>query len=229
MYSQALIDRFFYITPKKYPELVRHFLGNITDNEIKKIYPIGNSPVLLPKADLTKLVGDWMDLSIAIKKHPPSNKEWGWVLEMVRILDMQSESQSRKASSATIGIIPCLALCHFVQYGYTLASFKNGVKYDLHPEFECQPPWDKDLSDFYFLHFTYGNDYTLDGKFTPGKVGEWRFDKRSYTNRFPPKNLDLPPKGVPETVVTLIEKINEASANSPYWQGNGGYEFICIV
>lgn len=117
--------------------------------------------------------------------------------------------------------IPCLELCHHVQYGYTLASFKHGVKYDLHPELECQPPWDKDLSDFYLLHFTYGNDFTLEGKFTPGKIGEWRFDKRSYTNRFPPKNMDLPPKGTPETVVTLIEKINEASANSPYWQGNG--------
>ena len=38
----------------------------------------------------------------------------------------------------------------------------------------------------YILHYTYGMDYTLKGQFTPGKFGEWRFDKRSYSVRPPP-------------------------------------------
>jgi len=39
----------------------------------------------------------------------------------------------------------------------------------------AQPPWDARMElsankPFYILHYTYGNDYTLDGKFTPGKA-----------------------------------------------------------
>ena len=40
------------------------------------------------------------------------------------------------------------------------------------------------------------------GELTYGKIGEWRFDKRSYTTGAPPKNMSLPPPGVPETVVS---------------------------
>jgi hypothetical protein len=39
------------------------------------------------------------------------------------------------------------------------------------------------------------------GELTYGKIGEWRFDKRSYLSGPPPKNLTLPPPGVPESVV----------------------------
>lgn len=40
------------------------------------------------------------------------------------------------------------------------------------------------------------------GELTYGKIGEWRFDKRSYLMGPPPKNLSLPPPGVPESVVS---------------------------
>ena len=40
------------------------------------------------------------------------------------------------------------------------------------------------------------------GVLTYGKIGEWRFDKRSFPGGAPPKNLPLPPPGVPETVVS---------------------------
>jgi hypothetical protein len=37
----------------------------------------------------------------------------------------------------------------------------------------AQPPWDSKMElsrgkPYYILHYTYGNDYTLDGKHTPG-------------------------------------------------------------
>jgi hypothetical protein len=44
----------------------------------------------------------------------------------------------------------------------------------------------------------------LQGEMTYGTIGEWRFDKRSYTQGAPPKNLPLPPPGVPQTVVRWI-------------------------
>ncbi|KAK4388629.1 Hydroxyproline O-arabinosyltransferase 1 [Sesamum angolense] len=55
------------------------------------------------------------------------------------------------------------------------------------------------------------------GKLTYGKIGEWRFDKRSYDNIWPPRNLTLPPPGVPESVVTLVKMVNEATGNIPNW------------
>lgn len=52
-----------------------------------------------------------------------------------------------------------------------------------------------EMDPYYILHYTYGNDYTLKGEFTPGKIGAWRFDKRSYSQFPPPRNLPLPPLG----------------------------------
>ena len=34
----------------------------------------------------------------------------------------------------------------------------------------AQPPYDTKLADFYILHYTYGNDYDLNGTFTPGRL-----------------------------------------------------------
>lgn len=62
----------------------------------------------------------------------------------------------------------CLRYCPPVVCTHT------GVRHvDLVLHLMAQPPWDArmDLSankPFYILHYTYGNDYTLDGKFTPG-------------------------------------------------------------
>lgn len=44
----------------------------------------------------------------------------------------------------------------------------------------------------------------IQGELTYGKIGEWRFDKRSYDNIVPPRNLPLPPPGVPESVVHVL-------------------------
>ncbi|RID76699.1 LOW QUALITY PROTEIN: hypothetical protein BRARA_B03658 [Brassica rapa] len=55
------------------------------------------------------------------------------------------------------------------------------------------------------------------GGLTYGKVGEWRFDKRSYDSTPPPRNLTMPPPGVSQSVVTLVKMVNEATANIPNW------------
>lgn len=54
---------------------------------------------------------------------------------------------------------------------------------------------------FYILHYTYGMDYKLSGEFTPGKFGEWRFDKRTYGSRPPPRHLGEPPKNMKNDLV----------------------------
>lgn len=47
-------------------------------------------------------------------------------------------------------------------------------KVDLVLHLMAQPPWDARMvlsanKSFYILHYTYGSDFTLDGKYTPGK------------------------------------------------------------
>ncbi|WOL06712.1 hypothetical protein Cni_G15446 [Canna indica] len=84
-------------------------------------------------------------------------------------------------------------------------------------DFMIQPPWDTKLGNTHIILFIYGCDYSLKGELTYGKIGEWRFDKRSYLRGPPPRNLSLPPPGVPESVVKLVKPVNEASANIPGW------------
>ncbi|CAI5506576.1 unnamed protein product, partial [Closterium sp. Naga37s-1] len=51
----------------------------------------------------------------------------------------------------------------------------------------------------YLIHYTYGCDFDLNGKMTPGVVGPWHFDKGDF-NTAPPRNLSLPPKGAAPSV-----------------------------
>lgn len=59
-------------------------------------------------------------------------------------------------------------------YAFTIALYVAGIKHvDLHLNMMSQPPWDSKMElspgkPYQILHYTYGCDYTLDGKFTPG-------------------------------------------------------------
>ncbi|KAI5064129.1 hypothetical protein GOP47_0020799 [Adiantum capillus-veneris] len=103
-------------------------------------------------------------------------------------------------------------------YAYAIASAVHGVKHALKKDFMIQPPWDLEVGEKLLIHYTYGCDYNMKGELTYGKIGEWRFDKRSHLLGAPPKNLPLPPRGVPESVVTLVKMVNEATANIPFWE-----------
>lgn len=102
-------------------------------------------------------------------------------------------------------------------YGYAVASALHGVQHILRKDFMIQPPWDFNVGNSFIIHYTYGCDYSLKGELTYGKIGEWRFDKRSHLQGPPPRNLSLPPPGVPESVVRLVKMVNEATANIPGW------------
>ncbi|TYH68106.1 hypothetical protein ES332_D06G236200v1 [Gossypium tomentosum] len=102
-------------------------------------------------------------------------------------------------------------------YAYAVASALHGVQHVLQKDFMLQPPWDLEIGKKYIIHYTYGCDYNMKGELTYGKIGEWRFDKRSFLRGSPPRNLPLPPPGVPESVVTLVKMVNEATANIPNW------------
>ncbi|CAN4076894.1 unnamed protein product [Withania somnifera] len=174
---------FFYIEPRKYESVLRKFFPE-QKGPITNIDPIGNSPVIVGKEALKKIAPTWMNVSLAMKKDPETDKAFGWVLEM---------------------------------YAYAVSSALHDVVNILHKEFMIQPPWDTEIGKAFIIHYTYGCDYDMKGKMTYGKIGEWRFDKRSYDVTWPMKNLSLPPPGVPESVVTLVKMVNEATANIPNW------------
>ncbi|KAJ7964988.1 Hydroxyproline O-arabinosyltransferase [Quillaja saponaria] len=102
-------------------------------------------------------------------------------------------------------------------YAYAVASALHGVRHILRKDFMLQPPWDLEVGKKFIIHYTYGCDYNLKGELTYGKIGEWRFDKRSHLSGPPPRNIPLPPPGVPESVVRLVKMVNEATANIPGW------------
>ncbi|XP_059641098.1 hydroxyproline O-arabinosyltransferase 1 [Cornus florida] len=102
-------------------------------------------------------------------------------------------------------------------YAYAVASALHNVGNILYKDFMLQPPWDTEIGKKFIIHYTYGCDYDMKGKLTYGKIGEWRFDKRSYDKVWPPRNLPMPPPGVPESVVTLVRMVNEATENIPNW------------
>jgi len=185
---------FFYMTPWEKPEIVERFLPGITREEMRKMDPIGSSPVFIHKRDLKRLAPEWASMSVALQKDPEAKAAWGWVIEM---------------------------------YGYTLAAWKLGIHHDLRPQMQSQPPWDKSVGDFISIHFTYGMDYDAQGAFTPGKRGEWRFDKRSYSSAYPPKVIPPPPEGMDnELVRVLVDAVNEAAAALPNWGEWGGSTLI---
>lgn len=59
-------------------------------------------------------------------------------------------------------------------YAFAISVYLIGVRHvDLALHLMAQPPWDARMElsankPFYILHYTYGNDFTLDGKYTPG-------------------------------------------------------------
>ncbi|KAF2600859.1 hypothetical protein F2Q68_00007294 [Brassica cretica] len=102
-------------------------------------------------------------------------------------------------------------------YGYAIASALHGVRHMLRRDLMVQPPWDLSTKAMFIIHYTYACDYNMKGELTYGKTGEWRFDKRLHLRGPPPRNISMPPHGVPESVVTLVKMLNEATSNIPNW------------
>ncbi|KAG6781631.1 hypothetical protein POTOM_014542 [Populus tomentosa] len=140
----------------------------------------------------------------------------------------------KKVFTLEIPFLTLLLLVAELRYAYAVAAALNDVQHVLRKDFMLQvqskpyvalcaqfikspPPWDLSTRKFFIIHYTYGCDCNLKGQLTYGKIGEWRFDKRSFLRGPPPKNLPLPPPGVPESVVTLVKMVNEATANIPNW------------
>lgn len=180
-----------------FPAAFPFFYIKPAENEkiIRKFYPVESGPVTN--------VDPIGNSPVIIKKHVLEKIAPTW---MNVSLDMKADPETDKAFGWVLEM-----------YAYAVASALHGVQHILRKDFMLQPPWDLEIGKRFIIHFTYGCDYNLKGELTYGKIGEWRFDKRSYLRGPPPRNLSLPPPGVPESVVTLVKMVNEATANIPNW------------
>ncbi|KAI3834898.1 hypothetical protein MKW98_016011 [Papaver atlanticum] len=185
------------LASEKYPVAFPFFYIKPAENEknLRKFYPEEKGPV----TDIDPIGNS----PVIIKKNLLEKIAPTW---MNVSLGMKDDPETDKAFGWVLEM-----------YAYAVASALHGVQHILRKDFMIQPPWDTEMGKTFIIHFTYGCDYSLKGELTYGKIGKWRFDKRSYLRGPPPKNLPLPPPGVPESVVTLVKKVNEATANIPGW------------
>lgn len=102
-------------------------------------------------------------------------------------------------------------------YAFTLAMYSAGVHpVSLLPDLMAQPPWDWDTSRYTLLHYTYGLDYTLEGVFTPGVVGDWHWDKRDFRGPIP-RNMQGPPEGTQNDLTReLIKRVRIEIISNPH-------------
>ncbi len=95
--------------------------------------------------------GSQNNLSLTPFPHECIFQDWGWVQEM---------------------------------YAFTLSVWEAGIKkVDLYPQIMAQPPWDKEMDQgpgkpFHIIHYTYGMDYTFEGKICP----PYPTDTEGYAN-----------------------------------------------
>ena len=186
--NRAAAFPFFYIDPKK-PEFTPIVQKyNEVKAPIDAFAPIGNSPVMISVESLSRVVPKWHDLAVAMKQDPVADKAFGWVIEM---------------------------------WAYSIASAQVGVTYELHPEMMLQPPWDDSFQvkgkEAYIIHYTYGQDFAKSGVATPGKIGEWHFDKRDFTGIPPKEKIPMPPKDAHEVIQKMMTIINEGITELPHW------------
>lgn len=67
-----------------------------------------------------------------------------------------------------------------------------------------------------------------EGTFTPGKYGEWRFDKRSYAQLPPPRHLSDPPPGMDNELVRILKRPVLALACSKICSFDGRRHDWCL-
>ena len=64
-------------------------------------------------------------------------------------------------------------------------------------------------NEAFIMHYTYGQDLSELGAFTPGKRGFWHWDKREYESSYPPRNISLPAK----CQVRVVAAASDANAD----------------
>lgn len=188
----------------KHPPIIAHF--NKKNVPLDKIFPTGNSPVIISKQQMKNLAPLWRQLAFEIDTYEPSKKYWGWVLEMWAF----TISCSQQEPPIEFELHP---------------EFMLQPPWDKVPQVNvCNDDGSKcGMKDGFILHYTYGVDFDDDGESIYGKqdehgrivLGTWRFDKREFTQKYPTlETVPLPShpniKENHPLTYTLVEMIRDA-------------------
>ena len=161
--------------------------------------------------DMKRVVPLWYNLSLMVHEDDDAVEKWGWVQEMYAF------SMAMYQAGLPVTLLPDLMVRIAPHTCGTPLSFDSLSHTRLLFVLQAQPPWDWDARRYTLLHYTYGMDYTLEGVFTPGKVGQWHWDKRDFRKPIP-QNMEGPPEGTQnELVKELISRLNEATRAIPMW------------
>ncbi|WZN64200.1 hydroxyproline O-arabinosyltransferase [Chloropicon roscoffensis] len=190
----------------KHAPLIAHF--NDKNVSLDKIFPTGNSPVIISKRQMLKVAPVWRDLAFRIDTYKPSKEYWGWVLEMWAF----TISCSQQDPPVEFELHPEFMLQTPWDRTDKINACDEGSN-------GCA------LKDGHILHFTYGIDFDEAGESIYGKtdengrivLGTYRFDKREFTIHYPTldtvKLLDHPTiKKESPLSYRQVEMIREAIA-----------------
>jgi hypothetical protein len=89
---------------------------------------------------------------------------------------------------------------------------------DAHAKLECRVQEQHRHVNVSIVHYTYGQDFDEQGKHTYGKVGPWHWDKRDYGAGYPQLPIVRPANGTPETVLKILEAVEEAGFSERLWE-----------
>ncbi|GFH15987.1 uncharacterized protein HaLaN_12328, partial [Haematococcus lacustris] len=182
-----------YIVPKQYPDIVRSFIGNVSDAELAEVPQIGNSPTFISVRDFRKLAPVWYNTTMDIFKDETAHKAWNWVLEMYGYSLATVRAGLHKGLTTSVNLLA-------------------------HPPFDTSEQASNG-QPFYILHLTYPMRYNKTGGVVNSELQSiWTFDKRVYQESVPPRGLALPPPVVKNDFARLIiNMLNEATNAIPCW------------
>ena len=162
------------------------------EGDASKLDPVGPSPLLIHVDQLVEITPRWLDWSLGLRSSTDAEAVMqGWVQEM---------------------------------WGYSIAAASVGVKHNVMRDLQIEASSltqrvdPKFTSENYIFHYTYGIEYTMDGRPQGvNQIGEWSLDKRHYGSDHPPRRLQPPPTAANAAAFWLLEAWNEASAGIATW------------
>ncbi|KAJ9512188.1 hypothetical protein QJQ45_012658 [Haematococcus lacustris] len=228
---------FSYIVPKQYPDIVRSFIGNVSDAELAEVPQIGNSPTFISVRDFRKLAPVWYNTTMDIFKDETAHKTQRHQRQRKHLVTPSQGSCSlcRKSIVNILRDRPHPCWCGggaqawnwvLEMYGYSLATVRAGLHKGLTTSVNllAHPPFDtseqaSNGQPFYILHLTYPMRYNKTGDVVNSELQSiWTFDKRVYQESVPPRGLALPPPVVKNDFARLIiNMLNEATNAIPCW------------
>ena len=178
---------FYYMTYKYDSKKLRPVIAKYHDPE--QIDNVGPSPLIIHKPLLSSVVRPWWELCLTLKADRAADAAFGWVLEM---------------------------------WGWAIGTARLGIRHTVLQEFQAEPTGEgiDSVGRYYLYHYTF--DLASCASPTPSWAPPcaspvWKFSKRSFGARYPPRALPPPPDAARKSTVAFTRLMNEAMGAVEPW------------